>query len=210
MKFRRKSFGGTRPVFTVQPIMVTGGFNLNDEVQKLEPNMIVPAGTLAQYDEENRTVVVLKTATIKEIDASDAKIITLESDEFLAPIFCIGDKVVKTVAGTFDDAPAIKSISNKEDGYIITLDKEITGLAVEDLIMQVVKDESDNAALVSKVFPSMVIKDTTVTEDEVNIDVTVDTGAGAAYVYRIPPIPENFKEGNFLADNPNIKLSRSY
>lgn len=210
MRFRRKSYGGTRPVFTVQPIMVVGGFNLDEEAIKLNTGMIVPAGTLSDYKEEDHTMVILKTARVIGINTGNAKIVTLESNEFLCPVFVVGDKVVKTVSGKFADAPEIKSIASDDEKYVITLNKEITGLSVGDTIMHVVEDESGNAALVSETFPAMVIKDTDVTQDEKNIDITIDTGIGAAYVKRIPPIPENMRKDNFLAANQNIKLSDSY
>lgn len=210
MEFRRRSYGGTRPIFTVQPIQVIGGFNLDTVKQSVTVGDTIPAGTLANFDEQGRVSVVLKTGKVASIDVEDAKIIKLESDNFLSPFFSVGDSVLTTIAGTFADAPTIVKIDNSIEGYIVTLSAEIDDLAPDDILIQVVKDAANNSALISSVFPAMVITDTVVGLDEINVDVTIDTGAGAAYERRILPIPENFKKDKVLVSNHNIKLSNSY
>ena len=61
MKFRKKFFGGTRPIYTGSPaIGVVGGFTLDKSKINIPVGAIIPAGSLAQYDEATRKSVVLK------------------------------------------------------------------------------------------------------------------------------------------------------
>ena len=58
-----------RPIFTGSPSIVQGGFNLDVENQHFAVGDTVPAGTLAIKDEVKRTVQVIKTAKVVEVDA---------------------------------------------------------------------------------------------------------------------------------------------
>ncbi|MCC8153708.1 MAG: hypothetical protein LIP01_05505 [Tannerellaceae bacterium] len=209
MKFRKHSFGGRRPVYTAQPVTVTGGFNLDEDKVEVLPGMMVFAGTLAHADEITRKMVFLKTGRVRFID-TDPKVITLESDEFICPLFLKGGRVVKVVSGQYEDAPIIEKIEDKEDSYIITLSDEIAGLAVGDVIQHVIEGDSGKAVRVAKSFPAVVISDHIVGHDEKDISVSIDSGHGAFFERRIPPIPAELKKEKFLTDNPNIKLTQSY
>jgi len=215
MKFGKKTYGGGRPVYTSSPLRVTGGFSLDTTAQGFNAGDIIPAGTLAVYDELTRKVKVLKTGKVKAIDEGDAKIVTLESSMHLRPIFKIGDQVLKTVTGLLASAPSITAITIGADNgeYVITLSAAITGLAVGNVIVQVVADATTptNAALVGTA-NAAVIAPVEVNEgtNETGIDVTIDSGAGAWYVRRIPPILGTLMTGNVLLANHNIKFTQSY
>lgn len=215
-KFKRKSYCGGGTVFTAPPVKVTGGFNLDPSI-KMNEGDVIPEGTLASFNEvDNRVVKIQKTAIIKAINANDAKVLTLKTSKFFRPIFVVGEKVLKEVAGTLADAPAIVRISNKLDGeYVITLDKEIPGLTVNDIIVHVVADAltPENAALAVPKPYSLTIEDAEANdeESETGVDVTIDSGNGAFYRRRIPPIPADMlgEGGIYLKYNPNIKLTNS-
>ncbi|MCL4482176.1 MAG: hypothetical protein M1445_06100 [Bacteroidetes bacterium] len=215
MKFGKKTYGGGRPVFTSSPLRFTGGFNLDTTTQGFNAGDIVPAGTLAVYDESTRKVKVLKTGKVKAIDAVDAKIVTLESSMHIRPIFKVGDQVLKTVTGLLSAAPVINSIAIGADNgdYVITLSAVIAGLAVGDVIVQVVADATTpaNAALIGSanaaVIASVEVNDGV---NETGIDITIDSGAGAWYARRILPIPATLMPGNVLLANPNIKFTQSF
>lgn len=215
MKFRRTIYGGDRPITTAQPIQVIGGFNLDTEAISFDPGDVIPAGTLAVYDELTRKVKVLKTGKVKAISSTDAKIVTLEASMFLSPFFRVGDKVLKTVTGTLANAPTITKIDDSTGEYVVTISAEISGLTVGDILVQVVADITTpaNAALVCSKPYAMVIENTQVKPngDETGIDVTIDSGHGSYYARRIPPIPgDMLGEGNVtLKYNPNIKLTNS-
>lgn len=212
MKRKTASFTGTRPIFTGSPSIVQGGFNLDKEKQNFAVNDVIPAGTLAIRDEVARKVVVVKTAKVLDVDAEDAKKLTLYVDEFYAPFFAVGDKVLKAdaITGTFAAAPAITKVEEKGNAYSITLDKAIAGLKADDVIVEVVEDASKNAAE-RGVANSVTIKDNTVSEFETAIDVTADTMQYALYERRVAPIPASQKDatGYYLKGNPHIALTKT-
>lgn len=208
MKKRKQSFGGQWPIYTGMPNIVPGGFNLDVESQKFTPGMVIPGGTLAIYNEQTRLVKVFKTAKVKAIDATNAKIITLVSNEMIEPIFVTGESILKTVSGLFADAPTISKIDVSGNEYKIELSKEIDGLTVGDTIEQVI-DKDSNAAHIG-VPNCLTLDNRIVSEFETDIDVTNDTMQYAVFERRILPIPADLKENDLLKANPNIKLSQSY
>lgn len=212
MKRKTASFVGTRPIFTGSPAIVPGGFNLDKDSGNYTVDDVIPAGTLAIRDEETRKVQPIKTAKISEVDPEDSKVLALYVDEFYAPFFAVGDKVLKAgaISGTFAAAPTITKVEEKGNIYRITLDKAITGAAKGDVIVEVVKDASNNAAERGKA-NSLTIKDVPVGEFETAIDVTADTMQYALFERRVAPIPASQKDetGCYLAANPHVKLTKS-
>ena len=85
MKGTKASFVGSRPIFTGSPTIVPGGFNLDKTSQNFRVGDVIPAGTLAIYDEQKRTVKVVKTAKVLSVKGTT---VTLYVDEFYEPIFC--------------------------------------------------------------------------------------------------------------------------
>lgn len=213
MNFGRKSYGGDRPIATQQPIMVTGGFNLDQTANSFTEGDVIPAGTLVAFDSATRLVKCHKTAKVSVIDAGDAKIVTLVSD-FVKPTFKVGDKVLKAVAGTLANAPVINAIDTSTGAYVITLSAAISGLAVGDIIFQTIADATTptNAGLIAASFQALTIAPVEVKASamQTGVDITLDSGAGAFYLNRIPPIPSGFLTGNVLKDNHNVKFTSSY
>lgn len=211
MKTKRHSFGGEKPIFTGSPSIVPGGFNLDVEAQRFIVGSEISPGTLAIFDEQARKVKVVKTAKVKKVE-SDNKTIYLVANDTVEPCFAPGDSVLKAVAGTFADAPTISKVDRKSNGdYVVTLSKAITGLTAGDTIQEVVKDSSDNAAVIGDA-TGVVYERTEVKEDETPIDVCADTMQWAMYERRVNPIPASQKDatGQFLKANPHIRLSQSF
>lgn len=210
MKRKIASFTGGRPIFTGSPAIVPGGFNLDVVKQRFTPGMIIPGGSLAIYDEVKRTVQIVKTASVVEVNSENAKEITLKVDEFYSPIFVVGDMVVKESAtsGTFVDAAQITAISQTDNSCVITLSKDIPGLKAGDVIFEVVKEEGYFADRGQA--NALTLADVEVSEFETGVDVTADTMQYALFERRVPVIPEYHKNGNLLAANPNVKLTQSY
>lgn len=146
MKRRTKSYDGSRPIATGALTREVGGFLLDQVNQTFVEGDVISAGTLARRDEGTRKVLIIKTAKVKAIDAGDAKIVTLESDAFLGPNFAVGDKVALVKGGAFASAVSITAISDTSNGYVITLSSTITGLAVGNILQQVV---SENGGVVT-------------------------------------------------------------
>lgn len=212
MKRKTASFTGTRPIFSGSPSIVPGGFNLDVANQHFAVGDVIPAGTLAIANEETRKVQIVRTAKVVEIDAEDTKKVTLRVDEFFAPCFAVGNKVLKAgaVSGTFAAAPQITKIEKNGQSYVVTLSAAISGLAADDTIVEVVADASGNAAEIGKA-NTVTIRDEEVSEFETSVDVTADTMQYALYERRVAPIPASQKDttGSFLAANPHVKLSKS-
>lgn len=219
MKRKTASFTGMRPIFTGSPSIVQGGFNLDVEGQKFRVGDVVPAGTLAIFNETTRKVQVIKTAKVVEVDNENNKKVTLYIDEFYAPCFAVGDSVLKVgaVTGTFASAPTITAIDNGNclnntgNVYVVTLSAAITGLKAGDVLTEVVKDSSNNAAERGKA-NSVLFREYEVSEFETGVDVSADTMQYALYERRVPPIPSSQKDSTemFLSANPHVKLTQSY
>ncbi len=211
MKRKTASFTGTRPIFSGSPSIVPGGFNLDVANQQFAVGDVIPAGTLAIANEETRKVQIVRTAKVVEINADDTKVVSLHVDEFFAPCFAVGNKVLKAgaVSGTFAAAPQITKIEKNGQSYVITLSAAISGLAANDTIVEVV-DNGGNAAEIGKA-NTATIRDEEVSEFETSVDVTADTMQYALYERRVAPIPASQKDttGSFLAANPHVKLSKS-
>lgn len=219
MKRKTASFTGMRPIFTGSPSIVQGGFNLDVDGQKFRVGDVIPAGTLAIFNETTRKVQVIKTAKVVEIDAENTKKVTLYVDEFFAPCFAVGDSVLKAgaISGTLASAPTITAIDNGNclnntgNVYVVTLSAAITGLKAGDMLTEVVKDSSNNAAERGKA-NSVLFREYEVSEFETGVDVSADTMQYALYERRVPPIPSSQKDstGMFLSANPHVKLTQSY
>ena len=211
MKRKTASFTGTRPIFSGSPSIVPGGFNLDVANQHFAVGDVIPAGTLAIANDETRKVQIVRTATVVEIDAEDNKKVTLRVDEFFAPCFAVGNKVLKAgaISGTFAAAPQITKIEKNGQSYVITLSAAISGLVANDTIVEVVNN-GGNAAEIGKA-NTVTIRDEEVSEFETSVDVTADTMQYALYERRVAPIPASQKDttGSFLAVNPHVKLSKS-
>lgn len=219
MKRKTASFTGMRPIFTGSPSIVQGGFNLDVEGQKFRVGDVVPAGTLAIFNETTRKVQVIKTAKVVEVANENNKKVTLYIDEFYAPCFAVGDSVLKVgaVTGTFASAPTITAIDNGNclnntgNVYVVTLSATISGLKAGDVLTEVVQDSSNNAAERGKA-NSVLFREYEVSEFETGVDVSADTMQYALYERRVPPIPSSQKDstGMFLSANPHVKLTQSY
>lgn len=212
MKRKTASFTGMRPIFTGSPSIVQGGFNLDVENQHFAVGDTVPAGTLAIKDEVKRTVQVIKTAKVVEVDAKNAKKVSLYVDEFYEPCFAVGDLVLKDGAA-IADVSTIEKIERNGNNYIVTLSKAIAELVKEDVLVEVVSD--GQAAAKSKergASNSVLIADVEVGEFETSVDVSADTMQYAMYERRVPPIPAGQKDttGDYLKGNPHVKLTKSH
>lgn len=215
MKRKKHSFTGSRPIFTGSPSKVIGGFNLDRSNQNFADGDIIPGGVLAIANEETRLVQVIKTAKVAEVDSEDAKLVTLEVDEFYAPFFAVGDMILKAgaTATAIASVPTIKKIEEKGNIYKITLSAAITGLAKGDVLEEVISD-GDATTPKSKsrgLANSVTVADNEVKEFETSIDVSADTLPYALYERRVLPIPASQKDdtGAFLKANPHVKFTKS-
>lgn len=210
---KKQAFGGGRSISNERPILEVSGFALDTKNQRFVPGDIIPAGTLLSADEQTRLARVVKSAKVVAIDVANAKIVTLESDEYLKPIFAVGDSVLKTVSGTFAAAPTIIAINRVKGVYILTLSAAIAGLAVGDPIFEVVSVD-DNAALVGPC-TYLVPVDTKVDPDGFPTSIGA-TDRWKVYMRRIPVMPSTLIQDPgkgfpaYLKANPEIKFSKTF
>ena len=145
MKRTYTTYGGDRPLYTQPPVQVVGGFTLDPTQTNFAAGAVIPFGTLACVDENTRKAKLIKTARIVAIDGSNAKKVTLEGDEFSKPLFVVGDLVTNDLTATAASCPTISAIANVDGGVQVTLSKTISGLAVGDILIEVVADTADQA-----------------------------------------------------------------
>lgn len=212
MKRKTHSFTGSRPIFTGSPSIVQGGFNLDVTNQTFAVGSIIPAGTLAIFDEQTRLVQVIKTAKVAA--TSTGKEVTLTVDEFYAPCFAVGEYVLKagTAATAIADVPKIESISFKDGVYKINLSAALS-VAAGDVIEEFLSDGASTAKSKERGTANAVtLYDVEVSEFETAIDVCDSTMQFALYERRVPPIPASQKDttGRYLKNNPHIVLTQSY
>lgn len=134
MQKRTKSFVGTRPVFTGAPSLEIGGYTLDKTNQSFNEGDIIPAGTMLIPNESTKKVLVVKSAKVKSVNSNK---VTLESDDFVCPIFAVGDRIAKADGGAYSSAVYITAIEDGENGYIVTLSGTISGLAQGNIIEEV-------------------------------------------------------------------------
>lgn len=209
MKGTKASFVGSRPIFTGSPTIVPGGFNLDKTSQNFRVGDVIPAGTLAIYDEQKRTVKVVKTAKVLTAKGTT---VTLYVDEFYEPIFCEGDRVAKagTIPETWTNSATITKVVKTPNSCEITLSAVIGDLVAGNIIQEVVKS-GDNAAEIGTA-NSVLITDTDVRQDESQVDVCDHTLNYRMFERRVPPIPASQKsaDGRALKGNANVLLTQSY
>lgn len=214
MKRKKHSFTGSRPIFTGSPSKVIGGFNLDRSNQNFADGDIIPGGVLTIYDEETRLVQVIKTAKVAEIDSEDPEQITLAVDEFYAPFFAVGDMILKegAAATAIASVPTVTKVEEKGNIYKITLSAAIAGLAVGDVLEEVISDGAATPKSKSRgLANSVTVADNEVKEFETSMDVSADTLQYALYERRVLPIPASQKDdtGAFLKANPHVKFTKS-
>lgn len=202
MNFKKNSYGGGRPVFVNPPALVLGGFELDIDSQNFTEGAVIPAGTLAIINETTRKVSILKSARLTAIDAEDAKIVTVENNEFLSNPFTIGD-LVHVIAAEGENPAVEVTVSSVSDG-VITLSAEISGLTVGDIITEKVNSEG-TAALIGS-FNGVVIAEIKVQSGVNGIDVSKDA---VLYANRVLPVPSSLVTNDYLTVNPHIRYTDS-
>lgn len=206
MKRTYTTYGGDRPLYTQPPVQVVGGFTLDPTQTNFAAGAVIPFGTLACVDENTRKAKLIKTARIVAIDGSNAKKVTLEGDEFSKPLFVVGDLVTNDLTATAASCPTISDIAQVDGGVQVTLSKTISGLAVGDMLIEVVADTAEqatgvllvatpNAITIGEGAPCAEIK---AELGDTGIDVTRDSGSGEIYALRVPPVPASLMEGAVL------------
>ena len=169
-----KKIGGALRVFEDKVELLVGGFNfdLNDLPA---PGVVLPCATPVNCDEATRKIVPIITAKVAAIDGSDATKVTLAKVGLNAPAVKVGMQVAiinDTLITQYQNAEnSIKFASiTAIDGDEITLSAALTGLAVGNILIEVVEDETTHKAAIKAVPNALLPYDSVRDENAISVD----------------------------------------
>lgn len=166
--------GGALRVFEDKVELLVGGFNfdLNDLPA---PGVVLPCATPVNCDEATRKIVPIITAKVAAIDGSDATKVTLAKVGLNVPAVKVGMKVAiinDTLTTQYQNAEnSIKfaTITAIADD-VITLSDALTGLAVDNILVEVVEDETTHKAAIKAVPNALLPYDSVRDEKAISVD----------------------------------------
>lgn len=186
------SFGGAKVVFEGKPELLVGGFDFDLE-DLPGAGVVLPCGTYVNCNEATRKITPLITLEVKGISQADAQNIELVSNGFNGPAVKVGDAVA-IINSTLDAEYTSYATVAAVDGFNITLDAALTGLAAGNILV-VVKVDSDAGKAAIKAVPNTILP-----YDKVyDAAATIVRGDGMwknsrpLLVRRMPPITDAIK-----------------
>lgn len=152
------SMGGALVVFEGHPQLIVGGFDF-DLADLPGAGVVLPCGTPVNCDEASRKITPLITLKVKAVDGTDAKKVELVSNGFNGPAVKVGDNVAiinntldhEYVNTTGESASTTFAKVVSVDGFNIELEAALTGLAANDILVVVKKNEDTGKAAIKAV-----------------------------------------------------------
>lgn len=152
------SMGGALVVFEGQPQLLVGGFDF-DLADLPGAGVVLPCGTPVNCDEASRKITPLITLKVKAVDGTDAKKVELVSNGFNGPAVKVGDNVAiinntldhEYVNTTGESASTTFAKVVSVDGFNIELEAALTGLAANNILVVVKKNEDTGKAAIKAV-----------------------------------------------------------
>lgn len=152
------SMGGALVVFEGHPQLLVGGFDF-DLADLPGAGVVLPCGTPVNCDEASRKITPLITLKVKAVDGTDAKKVELVSNGFNGPAVKVGDNVAiinntldhEYVNTTGESASTTFAKVVSVDGFNIELEAALTGLAANDILVVVKKNEDTGKAAIKAV-----------------------------------------------------------
>lgn len=180
-------FGGTLVVFEGHPQLMVGGFNF-DLADLPEPGVVLPCGTPVYCDEQARTITPVITAKVKSVDATN-KQITFEDNGFGSVPFKAGDTIA--IFTDFSTAATATATVSAVDGNIVTLESNLAGSAVGQVLVQVDATSSKPKATPNALTPYDIVRD----KDAIAVDGDGMIGNDRPILERrMPPVNDAVKE----------------
>lgn len=152
------SMGGALVVFEGHPQLLVGGFDF-DLADLPGAGVVLPCGTPVNCDEASRKITPLITLKVKAVDGTDAKKVELVSNGFNGPAVKVGDNVAiinntldheyENTTGESASTTFAKVVS--VDGFNIELEAALTGLAANNILVVVKKNEDTGKAAIKAV-----------------------------------------------------------
>ena len=174
--------GGALRVFEDKVELLVGGFSfdLNDLPA---PGDVLPCGTPVKCDESSsaRSIVPLITAKVASIDGNDATKVTLAKVGLNRPAVKVGMQVAiinstlttqyqNTAAAGATPADTKFATITAIDGDVITLGEALTGLAADDILVEVVEDATTHKAAIKAVPNRLLPYDVVRDEKAISVD----------------------------------------
>ena len=147
-------FGGTLVVFEGKPELLVGGFNFN--LNDLPaPGDVLPCGTPVNCDESTRVITPIITGKVNSVDSTKVVIADLG---FGQTAFKVGSTVAKLGSDLTAAAENYATIVSKDDNEL-TLSGAITGLAANDILVEVDATSKKVKAIPNALTPYDIVRD---------------------------------------------------
>lgn len=147
-------FGGALVVFEGKPELLVGGFNFNlDDLPAAGD--VLPCGTPVNCNEETRVIVPIITGKVESIDGTT---VTVKDLGFGNTAFKVGSTVAKLGSDLTQAATYYATVSSKE-GNVLTLSGAITGLAANDILVEVDATSKKVKAIPNALTPYDTVRD---------------------------------------------------
>ena len=147
-------FGGALVVFEGKPELLVGGFNFN--LNDLPaPGDVLPCGTPVNCDESTRVITPIITGKVNSVDSTKVVISDLG---FGQTAFKVGSTVAKLGSDLTAVAENYATIASK-DGNELTLSGAITGLAANDILVEVDATSKKVKAIPNALTPYDIVRD---------------------------------------------------
>ena len=147
-------FGGALVVFEGKPELLVGGFNFNKD-DLPAPGDVLPCGTPVNCDESTRVITPIITGKVNSVDSTKVVIADLG---FGQTAFKVGSTVAKLGSDLTAAAENYATIASK-DGNELTLSGAITGLAANDILVEVDATSKKVKAIPNALTPYDIVRD---------------------------------------------------
>jgi len=147
-------FGGALVVFEGKPELLVGGFNFN--LNDLPaPGDVLPCGTPVNCDESTRVITPIITGKVESIDGTT---VTLKDLGFGQTAIKVGSTVAELGSDLTQAAANYATVTSKE-GNVLTLSGAITGLAANDILVEVDATTKKVKAIPNALTPYDIVRD---------------------------------------------------
>lgn len=147
-------FGGALVVFEGKPELLVGGFNFNKD-DLPAPGDVLPCGTPVNCDESTRVITPIITGKVNSVNSTKVVIADLG---FGQTAFKVGSTVAKLGSDLTAVAENYATIASK-DGNELTLSGAITGLAANDILVEVDATSKKVKAIPNALTPYDIVRD---------------------------------------------------
>jgi len=140
VKFSKK-WGGVRKCYEGKPEIATGGFKVDINTMPANPN-VLPAGTPVYYDEQARTIAIMYTFKVLEVDSANSKV-KVEKFE-TGSVAKVGMKLIVVGADLTQAAANVATVSavdSSNAGYDILTVNATTGITADAVLAEAGSDD---------------------------------------------------------------------